>query len=211
MKLYIKSASDGIKIPACPKKAYNNKYQSKTFYMNSPADPRDKIQVEVLRSSASARAFIVSLLRDQFFPMARDEIQIADYLVDYEWYKEDMREFVNSGAWLYGSEGDQLAFLSNGNWWIFDGSDDAYESAILALKHSKNIDCLIYESSYGCVVYNAYVVWEPYGNDIEDGMWRVGDSANDYISDPDAFEWKNVNGTQFQIPDWANSFKDIVE
>lgn len=213
MKLYIKSVTNGIKIPPCPKKAYSNKYQSKHFYMNEPDRTSSRIQIEVLRSSASARAFIVDLLRGQSFPMAGDDSRIRWYLEDPEWYRADMNEFANIGEWLYDSDGQSLAFKSNGKWLCFYGSEDPYDSALSALKNSRNIECLIYNDSSGYVVYNCYVTWEVYKGDINDGSWWASESPDEHLTDgdPDDFDWHNVYGTMFQIPKWARNFKDIVE
>jgi hypothetical protein len=194
---------NGIFIPRCPKRALSRKSSATMPYISlrSP-DSNVGTDVTILGSKNEAKQFIVDHLYNKQFPMAASEMAIQTYNEHPEYYEDDMEEFYYNMTWLDDNEGEALFVESDGKAHVFEGM---YADAIEALK-LRNITELIYSDAYEYIVYNAYIV---YDDSIEG--WRDSVDATDYLDGSfDDYRWKNIKGTYIQIPDWADSWRDVV-
>lgn len=194
---------NGIFIPRCPKKPLSRKSAVSMPYI-SLRNPESgvKTDVTILGSKNEAKQFIIDLLYNKQFPMAASATTIQTYNENPEYYEDDMEEFYYNMSWLDDNEGEALFAESDGKAYVFDGM---YADAIEAIK-LRNITELIYSDAYEYIVYNAYIVYD----DSIDG-WRDSVDATDYLDGSfDDYQWKNIKGTYIQIPDWADSWRDVV-
>ena len=200
---------DNINIPPCPRKELNKRYKSEWIDLKNPDGVPAYSEFQILFSKNDAKHFINSLLFDAQFPMAESQAYLNDYIKDKQLYIEQMKEFYENGVWLYDSEGQSIGIQADGKFLAFYGD---YDDAVKAIS-LRNIEQFIMSDSWGEVCYNAYIVFEQYSDDPEDGNWRVSANPTDYLegsySDYRWQEYKNSK-TYIQIPEWADSLKDII-
>ena len=200
---------NGVDIPPCPRKEINIGKLSNINEISLRCPDGSDNRFIIFKSKVQAKQYINDLLYESGFPMAKRQMYLDDYLQNKQLYIDDMTEYYdNNEVWLYDSEGQSIWVEADGKGMYFDGS---YEDAIRAIK-IRNIEKLVMSDSWGEIVYNAFIIFDQWSDDPEDGTWRAVDSISGYLyGSYDDYSWYNLNGTMIQIPVWAKSIKDILK
>jgi hypothetical protein len=219
MKIYAgRKRSEYPPIPTKPINHSDPIFNCPSFELLSDSEDRQPITVYVLKSRNQAKQFIMSLLAEYDFPPAKaDQYQLEEYRADKSRYVEDMEfsreSFDGQWPWLNQSEGQQLAFVNSSGWHVYDIGD--FDEALDAYRNANNIECLIYEDSYGYVIFNAFMVWEQYEKDDEVGTWFAEDDSSVetrlWTGSYNDYEWIKVNGSEIMMPPWATKKSDFMK
>jgi len=207
MKIFCKTV-DGIYVPPRPSRdATTSKMNAwKTYTFKSPSGL--DVYYTILKSKNEAKQLIMGLLSSSGFPMV-----IGGYYKNNpDEYVDDMLEYKNSHqVWVDEFDGESLCVKADARFICFDHYD--YDEAITAF-NLHDIQELEYTDATGGAIYNGWIVWDQWGDDLEDGSWRIcmGDFPSTYLDGTvNDYEWKDINGTYIMLPPWAKSFKEFMK
>lgn len=200
----IKLIESDIKIPPCPKKERSINYKSKCIKLK--CSDGDYNEFNILPSRSDAESYVMNLMNGYCFPMASSLLK--SYQLDNEYYEDSMKYFHDYGKFM--EEDDLLYILSGGKSYFYDGTDP-YNECIELFRKAARIDQLIHSTGWDVTVYKAFIDFEQYGEDEQDGMWRESTDPCAYADGSyEDYKWHRIGGTQIMIPKWANSINDVI-
>ena len=219
MKIYAgRKRSEYPPIPAKPVNHSDPMFNCPLFWLYAESNDTTPIQLYVLKSRNQAKQFVMSLLADHSFPPASaNSTKLEEYRTDKNLYIEDMeysRQTMNDyDSFLSYSDGEGLDILNDSGWHTYEYGD--FEEALDAYRNANNIKCLIFNSSYGYVVFNAILVWDNDDGKYDDfGTWYAesDDSVNGRLYRKfNEYEWIDVYGTSIMVPQWATKKSDFMK
>lgn len=219
MKIYAgRKRSEFPPIPVKPVMSNDPIDNCPSFWLFAEKNDTTPIHLYVLKSRNQAKQFVMSLLSNHDFPLvSATTTKLEEYRMNKDLYIEDMeyarQRMDDYDSFIDSSDGECLYILNDSGWHTYEYGD--FEEALDAYRNANNIKCLIFNSSYGYVVFNAIMVWDNDDGKYDDfGTWYAesDDSVNGRLYRKfNEYEWINVYGTDIMMPPWATKKSDFMK